>query len=102
MCNSSDPELMPARVYVRPDEERFRDTFRRWQGIPSIEVTPKGRVFVDFYTGQAAEKGGNFLMLCVSEEVKPSAPASWSWSIRIQHAESMTPGFGFPPRENCG
>ena len=47
MCNSSDPALMPARVYVRPDEERFRDTFRRWQGIPSIEVTPKGRVFVD-------------------------------------------------------
>ena len=68
MCNSSDPALMPARVYVRPDEERFRDTFRRWQGIPSIEVTPKGRVFVDFYTGQAAEKGGNFLMLCVSED----------------------------------
>lgn len=68
MCNSSDPALMPARVYVRPDEERFRDTFRRWQGIPSIEVTPNGRVFVDFYTGQAAEKGGNFLMLCVSED----------------------------------
>ena len=103
MCNSSDPALMPARVYVRPDEERFRDTFRRWQGIPSIEVTPKGRVFVDFYTGQAAEKGGNFLMLCVSEDGgKTFRSGELVVEHPDQHAESMTPDFGFPPRENCG
>ena len=36
----TDSALLPANVYVAPKEERFQDTFRRWQGIPSVEVTP--------------------------------------------------------------
>ena len=51
--------LTPAKIYVAPTEERFQDSYRRWQGIPSIEVSPKGRIFVNFYTGQDAEVGGN-------------------------------------------
>ena len=65
----SDPNssMTPAILYVEPDAPRFQDDYRRWQGIPSIEVTEKGRIFVNFFSGQGAEVGGNFLMLCTSD-----------------------------------
>lgn len=64
----SNSALMPANVYAYPDVIRFRDTYRRWQGIPSLEVTRRGRVFVNFFSGQEAETGGNFLVLCTSDD----------------------------------
>lgn len=63
-----DSALTPARIYVDAVQERFQDTYRRWQGIPSIEVTAGGRVFINFYSGQDAEVGGNIMMLCVSDD----------------------------------
>lgn len=62
----NDSALTPAIIYANPKEDRFQDTYRRWQGIPSIEVTPKGKIFINFYAGQDAEVGGNFLVLCTS------------------------------------
>ena len=62
----TDSSLNPANIFVSPKSERFQDDYRRWQGIPSIETSKNGRIFINFYTGQAAEVGGNFLMLCVS------------------------------------
>ena len=55
----SDPNssMTPAILYVEPDAPRFQDDYRRWQGIPSIEVTEKGRIFVNFFSGQGAEVG---------------------------------------------
>ena len=55
----SDPNssMTPAILYVEPDTPRFQDDYRRWQGIPSIEVTEKGRIFVNFFSGQGAEVG---------------------------------------------
>ena len=58
--------LTPAKIFVAPTEERFQDSYRRWQGIPSIEVSDKGRIFVNFYTGQGAEVGGNIMVLCTN------------------------------------
>ncbi len=63
-----DPSLTPANIFVEPSFERFQDTYRRWQGIPSIEVTEKGRIFINFYTGQGAEIGGNIMVLCTSDD----------------------------------
>jgi len=60
--------LQPAKLFPYPTEDRFSDTYRRWQGIPSIAVSPKGRIFVNFYTGQAAEVGGNIMLLCTSDD----------------------------------
>lgn len=60
--------LIPANVYVNPTEERFQDYYRRWQGIPSIEVTSHGRIFINFYSGQDAEVGGNIMVLCTSDD----------------------------------
>ncbi|MCI5651875.1 MAG: glycoside hydrolase [Ruminococcus bromii] len=60
--------LTPANIFVSPTEERFQDSYRRWQGIPSIEVSDRGRIFVNFYGGQDAEVGGNIMVLCVSDD----------------------------------
>lgn len=63
-----DSSLTAATIFVEPSEERFKDHYRRWQGIPSIEVTEKGRVFINFYGGQGAEVGGNIMVLCASDD----------------------------------
>ncbi len=65
---NNDSALLPAKIFVRPNEERFQDSYRRWQGIPSIEVSEKGRIFINFYSGQDAEVGGNIMVLCVSND----------------------------------
>lgn len=65
---TSESSLEPAIVYVDPVDIHYQDTFRRWQGIPSVEVSGKGRIFVNFYAGQEAEVGGNFLVLCTSDD----------------------------------
>ena len=36
----------------------YRAETRVWQGIPSIEVTPGGRIFVCFYSGKTSETLG--------------------------------------------
>ena len=43
-----DSALTPANIYVEATQSRFSDSYRRWQGIPSIEVTGNGRIFVNF------------------------------------------------------
>jgi len=47
---------------------KYTTEHRIWQGIPSIEVTKKGRMFVTFYSGGIKEDIGNFAMLVVSDD----------------------------------
>lgn len=47
---------------------RFYTEKRLWQGIPSVEVTKKGRVFVTFYSGGVKEEIGNFAMVVKSDD----------------------------------
>ena len=46
----------------------YGTTKRLWQGIPSIEVTKKGRIFLSFYSGGTREEIGNFSMLIMSDD----------------------------------
>ena len=41
---------------------------RLWQGIPSIEVTKKGRIYLAFYSGGTKEEIGNFVVLARSDD----------------------------------
>lgn len=41
-----------------------------WMGIPSIEVTKKGRTFLTFYSGGTTEQIGNFVGLIMSDDGK--------------------------------
>lgn len=48
----------------------FQTAHRLWQGIPSIEVTKRGRTFLTFYSGGTREEIGNFAMVIVSDDGK--------------------------------
>ncbi len=47
--------------------ESYSSEKRLWQGIPSIEVTKKGRIFVTFYSGGVKETLGNYVVLLKSD-----------------------------------
>lgn len=53
------------------DKEALKNYYtqtRHWQGIPSIEVTENGRIFVSFYSGGTTEEMGNYGALVVSND----------------------------------
>lgn len=53
------------------DKELLKNYYahtRHWQGIPSIEVTSKGRIFVCFYSGGITEDMGNYGALVMSDD----------------------------------
>lgn len=47
--------------------KKFYSFCRIWQGIPSVEVTGKGRIFSAFYSGGTKEQVGNFAVLVRSD-----------------------------------
>lgn len=46
---------------------KYSTEYRIWQGIPSIEVTKKGRIFLTFYSGGTDEEIGNYAVLLKSD-----------------------------------
>lgn len=52
----------------RKQLEQFYTDKRIWQGISSIEVTSKGRIFVTFYSGGTKEEFSNFAMIIKSDD----------------------------------
>ncbi|MBQ7016979.1 MAG: exo-alpha-sialidase [Firmicutes bacterium] len=48
--------------------KQYNTPKRLWQGIPSIEVTPKGRIFLTFYAGGIKEQIGNFAVVIKSDD----------------------------------
>lgn len=43
--------------------QRFYSSRRKWQGIPSVEMTRGGKIFVTFYSGGENEEMGNYCVL---------------------------------------
>lgn len=48
--------------------EKYTQENRLWQGLPSIEVTKRGRIFVTFYSGETAETLGNYAVLVKTDD----------------------------------
>ena len=48
--------------------KKYCSTERKWQGIPSVERTPNGRIFVSFYSGGVTEQPGNYGVLLFSDD----------------------------------
>ena len=48
--------------------KKYTAPHRVWQGIPGIEVTKKGRVFVTFYSGRTKETLGNYCVILQSKD----------------------------------
>ena len=53
----------------------------RWLGIPAVERTARGRLFVSFYTGGDTEQMGNYVPLILSDDDgetwSPPVAAAW-------------------------
>ncbi len=74
--NDSDA-LLPALLIYPPFEERFQPSARRWQGVPSVEVTRQGRMYCAFYGGTEVEASGNYILLLRREQSgDPFVPAA--------------------------
>jgi hypothetical protein len=48
--------------------KKYDTSHRLWQGIPGIEVTKKGRIFITFYSGGTREQINNFVALLKSDD----------------------------------
>jgi hypothetical protein len=66
--NNMDIALTAARVMRYPEDPKYKTQNRKWQGIPSMERTRKGRLYVNFYTGMKTEEPGNFVVLVHSDD----------------------------------
>jgi hypothetical protein len=63
----ADPQAWPHMpyVYMQP-EPRHADSNRMFQGVPSIEVAPKGRLWATWYGGGEGEGPDNYVLLATS------------------------------------
>lgn len=59
--------------------QNFYSDKRLWQGIPSIAVTEKGRIFVTFYSGGTKEEIGNYAVVIMSDGGSFSEPVAAAW-----------------------
>ena len=55
-------------ITEKSELKKYYTENRIWQGISSIEVTDKGRIFVTFYSGGTKEGIGNYSMIIVSDD----------------------------------
>ena len=60
-------ELLPAVVTAHPEELEYLPEGRRWQGIASMDRSPRGRLFSVFYSGCETEQNGNYIVLAISD-----------------------------------
>lgn len=64
----NDPSMTPAEVFLADNGSPYGDGYRKWQAAPSVEVTRSGRIFIDFYAGDAPEVPGNFVVAIISDD----------------------------------
>jgi len=69
----------------------YQNEHRLWQGIPGIERTNGGRLFVTFYSGGKTEEPGNYVLL------KKSDDDGYTWSDIIAVNDPIAPKRSFDP-----
>lgn len=62
-----DLSLEPPILQTEPGSE-YAPSARKWQGIPSIERTPNGRLWAVWYSGGEGEGPDNYVLLAMSED----------------------------------
>ena len=56
-------------LITKPEKlKQFHSQNRLWQGIPGIERTKGGKIFVVFYSGGTAEQLGNYVVMTKSDD----------------------------------
>lgn len=64
----TEREVSLMLITDRHELKKYTSGHRLWQGIPSIEITKKGRIFSTFYSGGVTEQIGNFVVLLMSDD----------------------------------
>ena len=52
---SDNAKNIPCGFLINPTDEKYAEETRQFQGCPTIAVTPKGRVFLGWYSGGGGE-----------------------------------------------
>ncbi len=77
--------LNPPEIIFNPKSEKFKDENRKWQGIPSIEITKNGTLWAVFYSGGTRESDENYVLVVRSDD----KGESWSdIQMVIEHPDS--------------
>ena len=71
MNPSIQPALLPAKVLLRPKCADYLAPHRKWQGVPSMEITANGLCYVSFYTGGNTEESGNYVIVIRGRKKSP-------------------------------
>lgn len=65
--DDKDTALIPCEV-TKINDQKYADALRLFQGIPTIERTPAGRLWASFYGGGENEGPDNYVLLVTSED----------------------------------
>jgi hypothetical protein len=57
-----------SKFNINPIEDKYLFKNRQWQGIPSIERTPNGRLWATWYSGGTGEGIENYVLLIYSDD----------------------------------
>jgi hypothetical protein len=72
-------------------EAPYNDQSRLWQGIPSVEITPDGKLWAAWYSGGWGEGPENFILLARSDD------NGSTWTSPIVAVDSPSPVRQFDP-----
>ncbi len=88
--SDEDLSLEPTSINTMPGAE-YSTERRVWQGIPGIERTENGRLFVTWYSGGDTEGPENYILLVTSED------DGRTWSDPVAVVDPPTPVRAFDP-----
>jgi len=88
----NSPRFDETRVILNPGPE-YGDETRMFQGIPSIERSPNGRLWAAWYGGGITEDRDNYVMLSTSDD----AGESWSGIKLVVDPDESGPMRAFDP-----
>src|SRR5690606_9199102 len=71
---------------------------RYFQGIPSVQATPGGRLWATWYGGGDNENVHNYVMVATSEDAGQSWTEPWLWVSFDGNARLYDPALWLDPR----
>jgi len=91
----NNAQMIPCDVLYKPDDERYAESIRQFQGCPTLAVTKGGRIYLGWYSGGVCEPHmENYNLLVYSDDrgqtwsepllVIPSSKERWVHALDIQ------------------
>lgn len=72
----SDEAKKPCKVLYRPQDEKYAENIRNFQGCPTIAITRGGRIYLGWYSGGVREPDmENYNLLIYSDDGGKSFPS---------------------------